>query len=71
MGDFNDLLSHDEKKKGCNTHPNSLMFEFREAYVDSNLIGIRLLGYPYTWIKRKGSPNEILEKLEHALVISN
>jgi len=47
------------------------MFEFREAYVDSNLIGIRLLGYPYTWIKRKGSPNEILEKLEHALVISN
>ncbi|CAJ2661731.1 unnamed protein product [Trifolium pratense] len=67
IGDFNDLLSQDDKK-GTHPHPNWLCNGFRNAVSDCDLTDIQLEGYPYTWIKSRGSPNVIEERLDRAMV---
>jgi hypothetical protein len=52
LGDFNDLLSQQDKK-GIHPHPNWLCNGFRSAVSDYDLTDIQLKGYPYTWIKSK------------------
>jgi hypothetical protein len=54
VGDFNDLLSL-EGKIGLHPHPNWFCSGFRNALNDCDLIGIQLEGYPYTWIKSRGT----------------
>lgn len=51
MRDFNNLLSHDEKK-GHYGHPNWLINGFREDAIDSKLKNIPMTGYPYTLGKK-------------------
>jgi hypothetical protein len=70
IGDFNDLLSQ-EDKKGTHPHPNWLCNGFRNAVSDCDLTDIHLEGYPYTWIKSRGSANVIEERLDRAMANSS
>jgi hypothetical protein len=70
IGDFNDLLSQDDKK-GANPHPNWLCNGFRNAVSDCDLTDIHLDGYPYTWVKSRGSTNIIEERLDRAMATSS
>jgi hypothetical protein len=69
IGDFNDLLSQ-EDKKGQHPHPNWLCSGFRSAVNDCDLTDINLEGYPYTWIKSRGSPIVIQERFDRAMANS-
>jgi hypothetical protein len=66
VGDFNDLLSQDDKK-GQHQHPNWLCTGFRNAVNDCELTDIQLEGYPYTWIKSRGFDHATEERLDRAL----
>jgi hypothetical protein len=70
IGDFNDLLSQ-EDKQGQNPHPNWLCEGFRSAVGDCDLTDIRLDGYPFTWIKSRGSSHVIEERLDRAFANTN
>ncbi|CAN0841413.1 Transposon TX1 uncharacterized 149 kDa protein [Linum grandiflorum] len=67
MGDFNDLL-HQDEKRGMRDHPQELMDGFRQAVNDCGLVDIPLEGYPFTWVRSKGSANCIEERLDRAMV---
>jgi hypothetical protein len=69
VGDFNDLLAQ-EDKKGTHPHPNWLCNGFRNAVSDCDLTDIQLEGYPYTWIKSRGSPAVVEERLDRAMANS-
>ncbi|KAJ9545526.1 hypothetical protein OSB04_025233 [Centaurea solstitialis] len=66
MGDFNDLLSQEEKY-GLHEHPDWCIQGFREALLDCRLIDIPMQGFPYTWSRHKGRPNEVHERLDRAV----
>jgi hypothetical protein len=70
IGDFNDLLSQDDKK-GWLPHPNWLCTGFRNAVNDCDLTDIQLEGYPFTWIKSRGADHVIEERLDRALASSD
>jgi endonuclease/exonuclease/phosphatase family metal-dependent hydrolase len=70
IGDFNDLLSQ-EDKKGFLPHPNWLCTGFRNAVNDCDLTDIHLEGYPFTWTKSGGTDHMIEERLDRALVSSD
>jgi endonuclease/exonuclease/phosphatase family metal-dependent hydrolase len=69
IGDFNDLLAQ-EDKRGIHPHPNWLCNGFRSAVCDCDLTDIHLEGYPYTWIKSRGSSDVIEERLDRAMANS-
>ncbi|GAU31579.1 hypothetical protein TSUD_54020 [Trifolium subterraneum] len=62
IGDFNDLLSQADKK-GIHPHPNGLCMGFRQAVSDCDLTDIPIEGHPFTWIKSRGTPHVIEERL--------
>ncbi|GAU35438.1 hypothetical protein TSUD_375280 [Trifolium subterraneum] len=66
IGDFNDLLSQADKK-GIHPHPNGLCMGFRQATSDCDLTDIPIEGHPFTWIKRRGNPHVIEERLDRAM----
>ncbi|GAU25702.1 hypothetical protein TSUD_216310 [Trifolium subterraneum] len=66
IGDYNDILSFDEKK-GRSDRPNWLINDFRDAVLDAGLIDIELIGYPFTWFKSLGTDRVVEEKLDRAL----
>lgn len=70
IGDFNDLLLEDDKK-GRVDHPQWLFNEFRNAVLDCNLMDIQLVGYPFTWVKSKGSVIEVEERLDRAMATNS
>lgn len=53
IGDFNDLLSIEDKAGGALTS-KSLMIEFKEALEDCNLIDLLLYGFGYTRTGTRG-----------------
>jgi hypothetical protein len=66
IGDFNDILSAEEKK-GRVDRPNWLINGFREAVTDLGLIDIHMEGYSFTWFKSLGTVRAVEEKLDRAL----
>ncbi|GAU10613.1 hypothetical protein TSUD_422120, partial [Trifolium subterraneum] len=66
IGDFNDILSSDEKK-GRVERPDWLIQGFREAVSDAGLVDLELHGYPFTWFKSLGTIRAVEEKLDRAL----
>ncbi|GAU26741.1 hypothetical protein TSUD_317390 [Trifolium subterraneum] len=66
IGDFNDLLSQADKK-GIHPHPNGLCMGFRQAVSDCDLTDIPIKGHPFTWIKSRGTPHVIEERLDRAM----
>jgi hypothetical protein len=67
IGDFNDLLSQDDKK-GLLPHPNWLCTGFRSAVKDCDLTDINLEGYLFTWVMSSWTERMIEERLHGALV---
>ncbi|XP_058724489.1 uncharacterized protein LOC131595962 [Vicia villosa] len=65
IGDFNDLLSQDDKR-GIHPHPNWLCLGFRKAISDCDLVDIPLEGYQFTWVKSRGSEQMVEERLDRA-----
>jgi hypothetical protein len=66
LGDFNDILSTDEKR-GRSERPNRLINGFREAVSDAGLVDIHWEGYNFTWFKSLGTERAIEEKLDRAM----
>ncbi|XP_020207334.1 uncharacterized protein LOC109792340 [Cajanus cajan] len=66
IGDFNDLLSSNDKK-GTNPHPYYLIQGFRQATMDCGLEDLPLIGHPFTWIKGNLPNNLVEERLDRAL----
>jgi hypothetical protein len=66
MGDFNDMLSTEDKRGGT-TQPQWLIRGFIEAVQDSRLIDLPMDGYPYTWTKGRRAANPTEERLDRAL----
>ncbi|KAL3011546.1 hypothetical protein AAZX31_07G204100 [Glycine max] len=63
FGDFNDLLSDDEKI-GLIDHPMWLIRGFRETLNDCNLYDLPMKGYQFTWNRSRGENDGIKEKLD-------
>ncbi|PNX98658.1 ribonuclease H, partial [Trifolium pratense] len=70
IGDFNDLLSQ-EDKLGSHPHPNWLCTGFRNVVSDCDLTDIQLEGHRFTWIKSRGTPHVIEERLDRAMATSD
>ncbi|KAM6580301.1 hypothetical protein CsatA_004075 [Cannabis sativa] len=58
IGDFNNILSN-EDKKGGRPYPSSLLWGFQATIQDCNLIDLELKGYPYTWERSIGTANAV------------
>jgi len=66
LGDFNDILDAKEKREGS-VRARWLINGFREVVSDAGLIDIFMEGYPFTWLKRLGTPRDVEERLDRAL----
>jgi exonuclease III len=66
MGDFNDMLSAEDKRGGT-PQPQWLIKGFRAAVQDSELIDLRMDGYPFTWTKGRRVVNPTEERLDRAM----
>ena len=62
-GDFNDLLSHDDKQ-GRVPHPDWLLSGLKEVISDCSLLEVPLHRYPFTWERRRGTVNWVQERLD-------
>lgn len=47
-GDFNAILTQDEKRGG-NAQPNNLIRDFRDGVMEAGLSDLHMSGYRYTW----------------------
>ncbi|XVF39981.1 hypothetical protein PTKIN_Ptkin01aG0076500 [Pterospermum kingtungense] len=70
IGDFNDLLSLEDKRGGA-AHPEWCYRGFREVVLECNLHDLYMEGYPFTWSRSKGTLNGVEERLDRALVSSS
>ncbi|XP_058741383.1 uncharacterized protein LOC131613755 [Vicia villosa] len=66
IGDFNDMLSQQDKH-GIHPHPNWLCNGFRDTVSDYNLVDIPLEGHQYTWVMSRGTDRMVEERLDRAL----
>lgn len=66
IGDYNDLLS-EQDKKGRVEHPQWLYSGFREAIFYCNLTDISLSGYSFTWFRGRNIGNRVEERLDRAM----
>lgn len=67
MGDFNDILSNEDKRSMA-VCASWLVRGFQEAIQESNLHGLPMEGYQYTWTKFLGTLESKEERLYRALV---
>ena len=67
VGDFNDILTHSEKK-GRVRHPPSLIARFQTTVQQRGIFYISLIGHPYTWKRGRGTLHWVEEKLDKAMV---
>lgn len=70
VGDFNDLLSQDDKF-GLHEHSEWCLKGFRETMQYCNLMDLPLTGYSFTWSRRKGHSDFVEERLDRAFATSN
>lgn len=66
IGDFNDLLSNEEKRGRCD-HPLWKIRGFREAVTDCQLTNLVLEGHQFTWSKGRGIDDFKERKLDRAM----
>ena len=66
LGDFNELLAHNEKR-GRHAHPFTLISNFRKAITDCGLKDLGFVGHPFTWEKWCGTNRWVEERLDRAL----
>ncbi|KAL8156414.1 hypothetical protein AgCh_001488 [Apium graveolens] len=66
IGDFNDMMSADEKRRG-RPHPFHLIQDFVDVVNECGLRDLGYVGDKYTWEKSRGKPNWIQERLDRGL----
>lgn len=66
IGDFNDLLSQQEKRGG-QPHPRWACRGFSEAIQDCELVELGFYGHPFTWERRVEGVALVEEKFDRAL----
>lgn len=66
IGDFNDLLSHNEKRGG-RKQPQTLIDGFSDTVVDCGLYDLGFVGAKYTWERSRGTERWIQERLDRGL----
>lgn len=64
MGDFNELLTH-EDKRGGRPYPQRLISEFQEVVAECELNSLNLEGSHFMWERSRGFPRWIQEKLDY------
>ena len=69
IGDFNDLMTEDEKKGGKH-HPRALLKGFSETIMDCGLTDLGFTGDKFTWERWRGSDRWISERLDRGLATS-
>ncbi|KAL8115005.1 hypothetical protein AgCh_021723 [Apium graveolens] len=63
IGDFNDLMTADEKEGG-HIHPRALLNGFSEAINDCALIDLGYKGDKFTWERFRGTDKWVVERLD-------
>jgi len=66
IGDFNDILSADEKNRRYDRQP-WLIQEFQQAVLGGGLVDIHMDGYAFTWFKSLGTDQVVEEMLDRAM----
>ncbi|XP_074351494.1 uncharacterized protein LOC141690607 [Apium graveolens] len=66
IGDFNDMMSTDEKRGG-RPHPFNLLQGFIEVVNECGLVDLGFVGEKYTWERSRGKLNWIQERLDKGL----
>ncbi|XP_042992297.1 uncharacterized protein LOC122318763 [Carya illinoinensis] len=66
MGDFNEVLTHDEKSGGKQRQERQMM-RFREALDDGGLFDLGWRGDKYTWSNKHGDDTFTKERLDRAV----
>ncbi|CAH9143861.1 unnamed protein product, partial [Cuscuta epithymum] len=66
VGDFNDILTQDEKR-GWVDHPAWLLRGFRDTVIACGLVDIPLKGRPFTWGRSLHTGDIIEERLDRAM----
>ncbi|KAJ4811748.1 Non-LTR reverse transcriptase [Rhynchospora pubera] len=67
MGDFNEILSSEEKYGG-NSNLKSNTIDFQNFTFDSGLVDVRYKGPAYTWTNKRNVSEAIYERLDRVLV---
>ncbi|KAK9756466.1 hypothetical protein RND81_01G099800 [Saponaria officinalis] len=67
IGDFNQILFEGEKKGGA-PRAQSEMNDFRKTMDDCNPTDLGYIGNPFTWWNKRGEPDDIVERLDRAIV---
>ncbi|XP_021851299.1 uncharacterized protein [Spinacia oleracea] len=67
MGDFNGILSHDEKVGGIPKHQREID-GFRSAIGRCSLRDIHFEGFPFTWMNNRVEGENVHERLDRVLV---
>lgn len=66
IGDFNDLMTEDEKQ-GKHGHQRALLNGFSEIITDCNLFDLGFTGNKFTWERGRGTDKWVLERLDRGL----
>ncbi|XP_050231744.1 uncharacterized protein LOC126680640 [Mercurialis annua] len=67
IGDFNDIVSHNDKQGGA-AHPNWLVNGFKDTVSMCGLEEVDVSGYKYTWARDCAGLGKIEERLDRDLV---
>lgn len=70
IGDFNNLLSNDDKRGGV-PYPSWFKDGFRRSIEDCGLVEVSLDGHPFTWAKNHGSYGWVELHLDRAFTTPN
>ncbi|GAA0187513.1 hypothetical protein LIER_34801 [Lithospermum erythrorhizon] len=68
MGDFNDILSNEEKEGG-NTCSEGSMAMFRDFIRQYGLLDLGFSGHPFTWWNRRSDVDTIKMRLDRVLYV--
>lgn len=66
LGDFNEILGHDEKLGGVLT-PEWRLRDFRETLTHNDLTDLDFTGYPFTWNSKREVPNNTKVRLDRGV----
>lgn len=70
IGDLNNVISQEDKHGGAPYH-RWLIKGFNEAFSDTGLFDMNIVGHQYTWERGRGTENQTEIRLDKALTNSS